>query len=356
MSLTAKTQAEELSERRACDLLSINRSTLRAYRTQAEFVGPPAPVGRSRLQSAQPNALSEEERQAILVILNSDEFCNQPPAQVYYTLLSRGQYFCSISTMHRLLRCEHLNGERRNQRPAQKNAIPRLHAQSTNEVWTWDITKLATIQRGVYLSLYVVIDLFSRFIVAWMLSKKENSALATQLIQEASARYSIEPSQLTLHQDRGTPMTAHCYLDLLGELAITASHSRPRVSNDNPMSESQFKTLKYQPDYPRRFDGYGHAHQWCEDYVQWYNREHHHSALAGFTPAQVFTGKYTFIVAKRQTALNEAFRLNPQRFINGTPKVAMPPDNVYINPIVDLTEEPQTTAVNFPTLTRAKAI
>ncbi|MFT7222898.1 MAG: putative transposase [Cellvibrionaceae bacterium] len=149
-----------------------------------------------------------------------------------------------------------------------------------------------------------------------MLSKKENSALATQLFQEASGRYSIEPSQLTVHQDRGAPMTAHGYLDLLGELAITASHSRPRVSNDNPMSEAQFKTPKYQPNYPRRFDGYGHAHTWCEDYVQWYNHEPHHSALAGFTPSQVFTGEHTRIGAERQTALNEAYCLNSQRFIN----------------------------------------
>ena len=356
MSLTVKTQTVGLSERRACDILSINRVTVRTYRGEKNFIGPPAPVDRSRSQSIQPNALSEEERRAILATLNSDEFCNQPPAQVYYTLLSRGQYVCSISTMHRLLRRQQLNGERRNQRPAQQHAIPRLHAQRANEVWTWDITKLATIERGVYLSLYVVMDLFSRFIVAWMLSKKENSTLATQLFQEARERYSIERSQLTVHQDRGAPMTAHCYLDLLGELAITASHSRPRVSNDNPMSEAQFKTLKYQPDYPRRFDGYGHANTWCKDYVQWYNHEHHHSSLAGFTPSQVFTGEHTRVGAERQAALNEAYHLNPQRFVNGPPKAARPPKHVYINPIVDLTEGNETTAVNFPSLTRAKAI
>lgn len=344
-----------LSQRKACDVLSINRSTVRTYQGKRHFVGPPLPAHRSRSQSIQSNALNEQERQAILTTLNSEKFCNQPPAQVYYTLLSRGQYLCSISTMHRLLRSKQLNGERRNQRPAQHHAVPRLHAQSANEVWTWDITKLATLERGVYLSLYVVMDLFSRFIVAWMLSKKENSALATQLFQEASERYEIEPSTLTVHQDRGAPMTAHCYLDLLGELAITASHSRPRVSNDNPMSESQFKTLKYQPDYPRRFDGYGHAQTWCEDYVHWYNHEHHHSALAGFTPAEVFTGEHFRIGAERQVALDEAYRLNPLRFINGAPKAAMPPRNVYINPIVDLTDNEETTAVNFPTLTRAKA-
>lgn len=356
MNLNSKIQTEGLSERTVCDVLSINRGTLRAYRHRESFIGPPKPMNSSQARLMPTNALSEAERQAILAILNSDEFCDQPPAQVYYTLLSRGQYFCSISTMHRLLRIQQLNGERRNQRTPQQHAVPRLRAQSVNEVWTWDITKLATIERGVYLSLYVVMDLFSRFIVAWMLSKKENSTLSTQLIQEASGRYGIEPNQLTLHQDRGVPMTAHCYLDLLGELAITASHSRPRVSNDNPMSEAQFKTLKYQPDYPRRFDGYGHANTWCKDYVQWYNHEHHHSALAGFTPAEVFTSEYISIGTERQAALDKAYRQNPRRFINGPPKVTMPMKNVYINPVVDASVEGESMAVNFPTLTRAKAI
>lgn len=157
---------------------------------------------------------------------------------MYYSLLQQGIYLCSISTMHRLLRAEELNGERRNQRPASKQPVPRLKATAPNQVWSWDIAKLATRKRGEYLSLYVVMDLFSRYIVAWMLSHKENSALSSQLIAEAHERYGIQPDALTLHQDRGTPMTAHCYLDLLGELAVTASHSRPRVSNDNAFSEA----------------------------------------------------------------------------------------------------------------------
>jgi putative transposase len=191
--------------------------------------------------------------------------------------------------------------------------MPRLLATAPNQVWTWDIAKLPTRKRGEYLSLYVIMDLFSRHIVAWMLSRKENSALSSQLIDEAAQRYDIGPGKLTLHQDRGAPMTAHCYLDLLSELAITASHSRPRVSNDNPMSEAQFKTLKYQPDYPRRFDHYDHAMRWCNDYVEWYNHMHHHSSLEGFTPAQVFTGRYVDIARVRQEALNEAFAAHPER-------------------------------------------
>jgi len=210
---------------------------------------------------------------------------------------------------------------------------------------------LSTRKHGEYLSLYVVMDLFSRYIVAWMLSRKENSALSSQLIDEAAQRYGIVPGNLTLLQDRGAPMTAHCYLDLLSELAITTSHSRPRVSNDNPMSEAQFKTLKYQPDYPRRFD---HATRWCNDYVEWNNHVHHHSSLEGFTPAQVFTGRYLDIARVRQEALNEAFAAHPEQFSRGRPLVKLPPREVAINPMPD-NAEPSVAEqeVNFPTLQRA---
>lgn len=344
-----------LSERVICQTLAINRSTFRQCRKQGTFVGPPTPRKRHP-QSV--NALSDQKRDRVLSTLNSDEFHDQPPSQVYFTLLSRGEYLCSVSTMHRLLRAENQCGERRHQRTPQRHAVPRLHAQKPNEVWTWDITKLATKQRGIYLSLYVVMDLFSRFIVSWMISHKENSALASQLIQQASERYDIAPGQLTLHQDRGSPMTAHGYLDLLGELAITASHSRSRVSNDNAMSEANFKTMKYQPDYPRRFQDIQHAQTWCRDYVEWYNYDHHHSALAGFTPAEVFTGDYQVIAHKRQLALNEAYRQHPNRFMGGKPKVSMPPSDVFINPVPDETDDQavKTSDVNFPTFRRAIAI
>jgi putative transposase len=225
--------------------------------------------------------------------LHSVPYRDQPPTEVYQRLLEQEQYLCSVSTMHRILRGLRENGDRRHQRPAQHHAVPRLLAKAPHDVWTWDITKLPLVRRGMYLSLSVVLDLFSRFVVAWMVSLKENSALSKQLMDEATARYSIEPGQLTLHQDRGSPMIAHGYLDLLRDLDVTCSHSRPRVSNDNPFSESQFKTQKYQPDYPGRFTDVLHARRWCEGYFGWYNFEHHHSGLAGFTPEQVFTGCYT---------------------------------------------------------------
>lgn len=232
--------------------------------------------------------------------------------------------------------------------------MPRVLATAPNEVWTWDVSKLPLVTRGIYLSLYVVLDLFSRFVLAWMVSMKENSALARQLMDEATARYGITPGQLTVHQDRGSPMIAHGFLDLMRSLDVTCSHSRPRVSNDNPFSESQFKTQKYQPDYPGRFDHPAHARNWCGDYFDWYNFDHHHSALAGFTPEQVFTGRYRTIAKTRQHALDERYAQNPERFVKGAPRVTMPPSSVAINPVVpDETGNIIDDRVNFPTLTAA---
>ena len=345
---------DRVSEREACDVLALCRNSVRAARARYHFMGPPSPYRRKREHSCQPRALSEEERGKVTEVLISDEYADQPPVQVYYSLLQQGIYLCSISTMHRLMREEELHGERRVQRPSNPQPVPRLHATQPNQVLTWDIAKLPTKKRGEYLSLYVVMDLFSRYIVAWMLSRKENSALSSQLIEEAYVRYDIPRDSLTIHQDRGVPMTAHCYLDLLGELAITASHSRPRVSNDNAMSESQFKTLKYQPDYPGRFDDYDHAMRWCEDYVHWYNHQHHHSSLAGFTPYQVFSGEYQNLVKTRQAALDAMYSRHPERFTKGRPIAQMPPSEVCINPVPeDADQATVEKGVNFPTLKRA---
>jgi putative transposase len=343
-----------VSVRAACSVLALPRASL--YRYQARQRGgtdtpesQPAPKPHRRRP---PNALSAAEREHALSVLNSERFADQPPAEVYATLLSRGIYLCSTRTLYRVLQAAGQHGDRRAQRAPQHHAMPRLRASRPNEVWTWDVSKLPTLQRGVYLCLYVVLDLFSRFVVAWMVSRKENSALAKQLIQEASARYDIALGQLTLHQDRGAPMIARGYLDLMAELAITCSHSRPRVSNDNPYSESQFKTLKQQPDYPGRFESPGQARQWCADYVDWYNVHHQHSGLAYFTPEQVFTGRVAEIAQIRQRTLQGAYEAHPERFI-GAPKVALPPAEVWINP-VQPDETPESIRVNFPTLPAAR--
>jgi putative transposase len=335
----------------ACQALGLNRSTVYAHgkRSLTE-----QPSRTSRRGSAQPRALSPEQRQEVLDVLHSEEFRDQPPFEVYSALLEQGRYLCSPSSMHRYLRAEGCSGERRNQRPAQHHTLPRLEATRPNQVWTWDISKFPLVTRGVYLSLYVILDLFSRFALAWMVSSKENSALAQQLVSEASRRYRIEPGCLTLHQDRGSPMIAHGFLDLLGELGITGSHSRPRVSNDNPFSESLFKTVKYQPDYPGRFNSSAHARRWFDGYFNWYNFKHHHSALAGFTPEQVFTGRYRQVAATRQTALDEMYRKHPERFVAGPPRTSIPPTVVTINPVTpEDIERGISTAVNFPTLPAA---
>lgn len=290
-------------------------------------------------------------------MLNGEGYRDQPPCEIYHSLLEQGEYLCSMSTMYRLLRECRASGERRAQRPAQHHAVPRLCARAPNEVWTWDITKLPTVHRGVYLSLYVVLDLFSRLVLAWMISTKENSAFACQLMREATERYHIAPGQLTIHQDRGAPMIAHTYLDLMSALGITASHSRPRVSNDNPFSESAFKTQKYQPDYPGRFAGLVHANRWCGDYFPWYNLEHHHAGLAGFTPEQVHTGRFREIAACKQRALDAHYARHPERFVRGRPLVPMPPQSVAINPLVKTDKAAMPPgAVNFPTLAAAGAL
>ena len=211
--------------------------------------------------------------------------------------------------------------------------------------------KLATELRNRYLTLYVVLDLFSRFVLAWMVSAKENSALARQLMREAAQRYRITSGSLTVHQDRGAPMTAHRYFDLMGELGITLSHSRPRVSNDNPFSEAQFKTQKYQPDYPDRFRHPAHATAWHADYFDWYNFSHHHCGLAGYTPEQVFTGRWRRVAEHKQAALDAQFARHPERFVAGHPKAPAPPQRVELNPVTpEELAAGVSTAVNFPTL------
>lgn len=276
--------------------------------------------------------IPDEERGRILGVLDSDEFIDQPPREVYGALLSRGIYLCSVRSMYRILAERGPVRERRNQRPARRFSVPRLVAEQPNQVWTWDISKLATTTPGEFLNLYVVLDLFSRFVVAWMIAKRENSALAKQLFVEAIARHGVTPGQLLVHMDRGAPMTAHGFQDMLAEMGVDRSHSRPRVSNDNAFSESHFRTFKYQPDYPGRFRDIRHARSWSAQYFQWYNEEHQHEGLALFTPRAVFSGQVSQVAQVRQSALLEAYRRHPERFINGPPKLRLPPQQVFLNP------------------------
>jgi putative transposase len=328
VTLLEEHAAEVIPVRAACDALSLSHASL--YRSRR----PPLPkTANARVRAPSPRRLGEVERQHLLDTIHLAEFADQPPTEIYAALLGRGIYLASIRTMYRVLAAVGETIERRNQRPAQAHAKPSLTATAPNQVWTWDITKLATHEKGVFLMAYVIIDLFSRFVVGWMVATKECKHLAAQLFAETIARHGIEPG-LQVHSDRGSAMKSDTLAQLLASLGATRSFSRPRVSDDNAFSEAQFKTLKYQPDYPGRFDGVLHGSAWLQDFFGWHNDEHHHTSLALFTPADVFHGRVEIVRATRQAALDVAYAAHPERFSHGPPCVALPPSAVYINPIV----------------------
>ncbi len=278
--------------------------------------------------------------------MHSEEFKDQPPHEVFAALLSRGVYLASIRTIYRVLAADGESKERRNQRAPRAYAKPSLTATAPNQVWTWDITKLATLNRGVFLHAYVIIDLFSRYVVGWMVAAKECQHLAAQLFADSIARHGVEPG-LTVHADRGAAMRSDTLAQLLAILGADQSFSRPHVSDDNAFSEAQFKTLKYQPDYPGRFPDLEEARRWLADFFGWHNDDHHHSGLALFTPAEVFFARVDAVRAVRQAALDVAHRAHPERFPNGPPRVALPPAAVHINPLEATTVavDPRLTAV-----------
>jgi putative transposase len=324
----------------ACGALGLPRASV--YRRLRPRPSTPSP---SAVRTS-PRALSEEERNEVLAVLHTERFVDQPPREVYAALLAEGRYLCSVRTMYRVLAAAGEVRERRNQRAPQHHPVPRLEARAPNQVWTWDISKLATLTSGVFLNLYVVLDLYSRYIVAWMVALRENTGLAQHLIRASIERRAIPPGQLTLHNDRGAPMTAFGFNELLDSLGVEPSRSRPRVSNDNPYSESQFKTLKYQPQYPGRFRDIGHARSFLRRFVTWYNHKHRHTGLNGFTPQEVFQGRHHALVRQRQHVLDAAYAANPQRWINAPPKAPLPPEVVAINPAPSVDTDTSTPLAN----------
>jgi transposase InsO family protein len=316
----------QISIVQACAALGISRATLYRQTQPAK----PASVPERR---PSPRRLGDLERQAVLDMLHSDEFVDQPPPEVYATLLSRGVYLASIRTMYRVLAASGESAERRAQRGPMRHAKPTLSATAPNQVWTWDITKLRGPLHGVFYCLYAVLDLFSRMTVGWLLAERESTELAKQLFAETIARHGVEPGALTVHADRGSAMRSEGLAQLLGSLGVTRSFSRPHVSDDNAFSESQFKTLKYQPDYPERFGSLAHARAWTQEFFDWYNDHHQHSGLALFTPSDVFYGRVDDIAARRQVALDTAYASHPERFPNGPPIARRPPTSVAINPL-----------------------
>jgi transposase InsO family protein len=327
MTIVEQREDDVVSVSAACDALSLSRASL--YRSRQ----PPAPPQVERPRSPSPRRLDDVERQRILDTLHLPEFADQPPTEVYATLLGQGIYLASIRTMYRVLADAGETNERRNQRAAQTYAKPSLSATAPNQVWTWDITKLATEHKGVFLMAYVIIDLFSRFVVGWMLATKECKHLAAQLFAETIARHGVEPG-LQVHADRGSAMKSDTLAQLLASLGASRSFSRPHVSDDNAFSEAQFKTMKYQPDYPGRFESELHARAWLQEFFAWHNDQHHHAGHALFTPAEVFHGRVEAVRVVRQSALDAAYRAHPERFPHGAPRVSMPPGAVHINPLV----------------------
>jgi putative transposase len=314
----------------ACAALRVSRATF--YRQREADAQPVKPTESLADARRSPRALSRDEQQAVLDMLHEPRFADRAPAAVYAQVLDEGRYFCSIRTMYRLLSRTQEARERRNQLRHPQYSKPELLATAPNQVWSWDITKLLGPAKWTYYYLYVIMDIHSRYVVGWMLASCENADLAQRLIREACDKHDIAVDQLTLHSDRGPAMKSHTVSQLLATLGVVKSHSRPHVSNDNPFSESQFKTLKYRPGFPARFASFDEAQAFCREFFAWYNDQHYHSSLGLLTPATVHFGQAEQTLAKRQQTLTAAYRQHPERFVRRPPRPAQPPAATWINP------------------------
>lgn len=318
--------APEVGTAAACRAMGVARASV--YRRRK----PSPPATDDHPKRPQPRALDEAERCQVLDLLHSPRFVDKAPADVYATLLDDGAYHCSIRTMYRIL---HDNGqvrERRDQLRHPNYQKPELLATAPNQVWSWDITKLLGPAKWTYYYLYVILDIFSRYAVGWMLASRENADLAGRLIRETIEKEGVDADQLTIHSDRGPAMKSHTVAQLLATLGVTKSHSRPHVSNDNPFSESQFKTLKYRPEFPDRFGSQEDARGFCGGFFHWYHYEHYHSGLGLLTPAMVHYGHAPQILAARQDVLLAAYATHPERFVGKPPSPLPLPEAVWINP------------------------
>lgn len=308
----------------ACNALGVSRATF--YRRRS-----PLP----RLTSERPTparALTREQVTEVLDTLNDDRFVDKPPRQVWAELLDDGIHLCSVRTMYRRLKEANQICDRRNQRSHGGYVRPELVAEAPNQVWSWDITKVPGPQRGHYFSLYVALDIYSRYVVGWTIARYESTPVAKAFLADAFAAQGIEPGQLVVHSDRGAPMKAKSTALLYSDLGITASYSRPRVSNDNPFSESHFKTLKYRPASPERFHTLEEARAFFAELFDWYNERHYHTGIALLTPSDVHHGRAEAIVAARQRVLDAAYERHPERFVRHPPRHPLPASAVWINP------------------------
>ncbi len=316
--------------RAACQALALPRASY--YRKRLPRGSRP-PVAR-RLPA---RALRPEERETVLGRLHEERFQDRSPAAVYATLLDEGQYHCSIRTMYRLLEQQGESRERRDQLTHPPYQKPELLATAPNQLWSWDITKLLGPVKWTYFYLYVLLDVFSRYVTGWMVAMRESAELAKRLIEESCEKQNIQRGQLTLHADRGTSMSSKPVAFLLADLGVTKTHSRPHVSDDNPYSESQFRTMKYRPEFPDRFGCLQDSRAFSQGFFRWYNEEHRHSSLGLLTPAMVHYGQTAIILEQRQTVLDVAYRVHPERFVRQAPKPPSVPTEVWINKPVQLT-------------------
>ncbi len=315
----------EVAISNACVAFDVPRASwYREQRPSPRQYGP-------KLPRKSPRALSDAERATVLEVLNSEEFQDCAPAEVVATLLDQGRYIGSERTMYRILAANSQVRERRAQLQHPVYTKPELLATGPNQVWSWDITKLKGPVKWSYFQLYVIIDIFSRYIVGWLLADAESAELAKQLIAETIEKEGVT-SGLTVHADRGTAMTSKLVTQLLIDLGVTKTHSRPHVSDDNPYSESQFKTMKYQPDFPEKFGSQPDARAHCRAFIDWYNNDHHHSGIAMLTPAQLHDGRGAEVLAARGLTMLAAYTANPKRFINGKPTASKVPAAAWINP------------------------
>ena len=321
----AKKLASIVNWTQACLALGVARVSAYRFWKRKETPAPREPVKPER-------SLSDAEKEHVLDTLNSERFADIAPQEVYATLLDEGIYLCSVRTMYRILEENKEIRERRNQAAHVEYAKPELLSTRPNELWSWDITKLKGPVKWSYFHLYVIIDVFSRYVVGWMVAERESAELAKKLISETIRKQEADPTQLTIHADRGSSMKSKCVALMLSDLGVTKTHSRPQVSNDNPFSESQFKTMKYRPEFPTRFGSIQDGRAFCVGFFNWYNTEHHHSGIALLTPEMVHYGLAEEVTMNRKVTLARAYQLHPERFVRNQPEPPKLPTAVWINP------------------------
>lgn len=324
---------------RMCDALTYPRASYHRVLKQPKKI-----TGLSRKRVSH-RKLTETEEMTIIDLLNSPRFRDMAPAEIYAQLLDEGRYYCSVRTMYRLL-VRHGQCVQRRQRNPRNYTKPELLATKPNQLWSWDITKFKGPVKWQYFLLYKIMDVYSRYVVGWMVAERESEALARELIAESILRQEIVPGTLTLHADRGPSMKSNTVAQLLVDLQVRKTHSRPHVSNDNPYSESAFKTLKYRPDFPERFGSIYDARAHCKRFFRWYNAEHRHSGIAMLTPENVHYKNWKRVTEKRRDVLEQAFIFHPERFVKGISKVKSVPKAVWINKPTNVTMKLHKTSLN----------